>query len=451
MRKTLEQKMCKRSLGYALFKNYIARPAFFLFYKKIDVVGVNEVPDEGPVIFTPNHQNALMDALAILFTKNRQIVFLARADIFKKPFIISILHFFRILPIFRKRDGGISAENNQETFDMILKVLESGNAVGIMPEGMHNKMKRLQMLQKGVFRLALQAQEKYGATPMIKIIPVGIEFTNTYKFRSSLIVNYGKAIEVSDFYNMYVENSAKAYKQMQDTLTEKIKEGMVDITNDQHYNEIERLRVLYLKRVIQKNGLDFGNAEHRLQMQQKIIAVLQEYAKSFPDEMNTLCIAVEDYFTIIEKNNQRDWVIERQPYSFVCLLWGCILALIGFPFWILGMLFNYLPYKMSALASSKVKDPQFITSVQYVASLAIFPLYYLIAIVLLVLFIPCFWGKLIMPMLMFPLGLFAFKYYILMKKLCARFRFCWGNKKEFKKAIELRKTIFEKMDYVFEI
>jgi 1-acyl-sn-glycerol-3-phosphate acyltransferase len=158
MGKTLEQKLCTRSLGYAFVRNFFVRPALYLFYRKVDVIGAKDVPNEGSVIFTPNHQNALMDALSVICTKNRQPVFVARADIFKKPFIIAILHFLRILPIFRKRDGGNSSDNNQETFDLIMTVLKNRQAVGIMPEGNHNDIKRLRMLQKGIFRMAMQAQ-----------------------------------------------------------------------------------------------------------------------------------------------------------------------------------------------------------------------------------------------------------------------------------------------------
>ena len=129
----------------------------------------------------------------------------------------------------------------------------------------------------------------------------------------------------------------------------------------------------------------------------------------------------------------------------------CMLTLWGAPFWILGLLFNYLPYKLSAFASRKVEDPQFISSVQFVAGLALFPIYYLIMIVLLLMFIPCTWVAIAMIALMIPLGLFAFRYYISMKKLCARFRF-WLRKcrktPELLEAIELRKNIFEKMEKI---
>ena len=451
MAKTLAQKMCHRSLGYAAFRNIMVRPALYLFYRKIDVIGAETVPDTGPVIFTPNHQNALMDALAILCTKDRQPVFVARADIFQKPLIIAALHFLRILPIYRRRDGGSSSDNNQETFDIILKVLQSGQSVGIMPEGVHNKIKRLRMLQKGVFRLAMQAQEKHGNAPMVKIVPVGIEYTSTDKFRSDVMVKYGKAIDVSGFYDCYAENPARAFKQMQDALMEKMREEMIDIAGDRYYNEIERLRVLYQRKAVQRLGLDYRKAEHRLQTQQKIIATLQNYEQTNPDEMSALCLTVRNYSDVIQKQNMDDWVIEGQPCSLAGLLGRSLLLLAGIPLWILGVLFNYLPYKLSSSASRKVKDPQFVSSVQFVAGLALFPLCHLIMAVLLAVFIPCIWGKIVMPLLMIPLGIFSWMYVLWMKNLGAMFRFWWAKHKktpEILEAIGLRKNISEKMERI---
>ena len=452
MTKTLEQKLCNHSLGYAFVRNVFVRPALYFYYRKIDVIGAKDVPDSGPVIFTPNHQNALMDALAILCTKNRQPVFVARADIFQKPLIIAVLNFLRILPVYRKRDGGNSSDNNMETFDLILKVLHSQQAVGIMPEGTHNEIKRLRMLQKGVFRMAMQAQEKYGSSPAVKIVPVGIEYTSTHKLRSDVIVRYGKAIELSDFYGLYAENPARAFKQMQNTLMEKMREGMIDISSEQYYREIENLRTLYQKRAVQRLGLDSRNAGHRLQAQQKTIAALQQYELTNPDEMSALCHEVGNYLAIIKKHNLSDWMIERQPYSLAGLLGRSILAIFGIPFWIAGMIFNYLPYKLSAFASRKVKDPQFVSSVQYVAGLVLYPICHFIAIVLLVIFVPCIWGKFIMSALLLPLGVFAYQYYISIKKLGARFRFWFAGKNknaDLLEAIELRKSIFGKMERVF--
>ena len=74
----------KFSLGYALVKAVTGFWHNNFFYRKIIVLGLENINPGDHLIFAPNHQNALMDALAVLFTHKGQPVFLARADIFKK-------------------------------------------------------------------------------------------------------------------------------------------------------------------------------------------------------------------------------------------------------------------------------------------------------------------------------------------------------------------------------
>ena len=59
-----------------------------------------------------------MDPLAVMFSINKQIVFLARADIFKNKIAAKFLHFLKILPVFRIRDGKENLNNNDLTFDV---------------------------------------------------------------------------------------------------------------------------------------------------------------------------------------------------------------------------------------------------------------------------------------------------------------------------------------------
>ena len=58
------------------------------YYRRVIVVGRENINPDDYLIFAPNHQNALMDALAVLFTLKRPLIFLARADIFKRKLMI---------------------------------------------------------------------------------------------------------------------------------------------------------------------------------------------------------------------------------------------------------------------------------------------------------------------------------------------------------------------------
>jgi 1-acyl-sn-glycerol-3-phosphate acyltransferase len=52
------------SLGYWFLKQYV-RFASWLIHKKTLVVGKENIPKDKPLIFAPNHQNALSDPMAV--------------------------------------------------------------------------------------------------------------------------------------------------------------------------------------------------------------------------------------------------------------------------------------------------------------------------------------------------------------------------------------------------
>ena len=105
------------------------------YYRKFTVLNRHVLPRKQPVIFAANHQNAFMDPLAIIFAARRQIVFMARADIFKKKWIARLLYFIKILPVYRIRDGFFSVDQNKEVFKEITAVLSAGKPAALFPEG----------------------------------------------------------------------------------------------------------------------------------------------------------------------------------------------------------------------------------------------------------------------------------------------------------------------------
>ena len=50
-------------------------------YRRIQYVGKENIPTDGACIFSPNHSNALCDAMAILTINSSRKVFVARADV----------------------------------------------------------------------------------------------------------------------------------------------------------------------------------------------------------------------------------------------------------------------------------------------------------------------------------------------------------------------------------
>ena len=146
--------------SFNLVKKYV-RFTFKRFYSEFIVIGKENIPTDVPVIFAPNHNSALMDALAIHVAAPHDlpIVFLARADIFNNKIAAKILRFCKMIPAFRMRDGVENLEKNNETFIRCVEVLDHNKALGIMPEGNQGEQRKLRPLLKGIFRIAFVGQQ----------------------------------------------------------------------------------------------------------------------------------------------------------------------------------------------------------------------------------------------------------------------------------------------------
>jgi len=130
------QDVYKRNFFYYMIYPYV-KAFFFKFYGKVEVHGLENIPRNEPVIFAPNHQNALMDALILLFSAPQDIVFLARADIFNNRALAFFLNSMKMLPVFRQRDGASELGKNVDIFGISVDVLQNRHFLCVMPEGNH--------------------------------------------------------------------------------------------------------------------------------------------------------------------------------------------------------------------------------------------------------------------------------------------------------------------------
>jgi 1-acyl-sn-glycerol-3-phosphate acyltransferase len=57
----------KKSVGYWMLRLYV-NFAYWLFHRKIIIVGKENIPKNKPVIYAPNHPNALNDDLGVIYS-----------------------------------------------------------------------------------------------------------------------------------------------------------------------------------------------------------------------------------------------------------------------------------------------------------------------------------------------------------------------------------------------
>lgn len=219
-------------LWYNALRLYV-KCGLYYYFKKITIHGIDNIPS-GPVIFVVNHQNALLDALMIACFNPHTTYFLTRADLFKKPFVRWLLTTFKMLPIYRVRDGWQSLGENQKTFDACSEVLIRNEAVAIFPEGNHGHQRRIRQLSKGFTRLPFEALQKYPHLK-INIVPVGLNFSVHQSFRSSVSIYYGTPILANDYFKEPLPSEAL---RLRNDISECLKKLTTHVEDVERYDEI---------------------------------------------------------------------------------------------------------------------------------------------------------------------------------------------------------------------
>ncbi len=131
---------------------------FFLVYFRLDRIGREHVPTDGPVIFASNHRSFL-DPFIIDAMSRRPLYYVAKKELFLRRWQGWILNALGAFPV----DRGSSDE---EMLTSARAILERGESIVIFPEGTRIRPGALGRPRRGVGRLALET----GA----QVVPVAV-------------------------------------------------------------------------------------------------------------------------------------------------------------------------------------------------------------------------------------------------------------------------------------
>lgn len=167
-----------------------------IFFRRVSIAGLENIPRGAPVIFAPNHPNSLVDPLFLLAFAPREVVFLAKEPLFRMPIIGRLVRWAGAIPVFRKQDNA-DMSRNRETFTRVHQLLARGGAVALFPEGVSHNDPQLRPFKTGAARMALGATAMGPADRPVQIVPTGLYYTAKTTFRSSALVYFGTPITVS--------------------------------------------------------------------------------------------------------------------------------------------------------------------------------------------------------------------------------------------------------------
>jgi glycerol-3-phosphate O-acyltransferase / dihydroxyacetone phosphate acyltransferase len=317
----------------------LARVLLSVFYRRVEIVGLDRLPARGPLVVVANHHNALVDGVVLLAAIPRRLVPVAKAPLFRHPVAGPLLRLVGAIPVHRRQDGagGGGPARNVEMFQSAITTLRRGGAILIFPEGVSQPEPTLMPLRTGVARMVLGAEQ---AT----ILPVGLIFDRPATFRDgSALVMIGKPVPTASSLARFAQDPEGAVRDLTDRVAEALRRLIVEA------NDRETLRLLAMAEALWRDtpGEASAAAEKALWMQQTLRAARYLAARE-PDRVETLRRTLAQYAEDIETAGVP---AESYPVGAVlrhALREGLPLVL-GFPLALWGMLNHLVPYQLTAL------------------------------------------------------------------------------------------------------
>lgn len=194
-----------------------------VFLRRCDVTGRDRLVEGKPTIIAANHSNGLADPIMMVSRLPGLPRFLAASYLWKIPPARFLFWLADAVPVYRRRDGSDTAEN-QSTFRACNDVLAEGAHIMIFPEGEVHREPSMLPLKTGAARIALGAAGSGVGVRDVTIVPVGLVYDDKGRFRSQGAIHVGKPIAVDPWVERYEADEQETVRALTELLAERLRD-----------------------------------------------------------------------------------------------------------------------------------------------------------------------------------------------------------------------------------
>jgi glycerol-3-phosphate O-acyltransferase/dihydroxyacetone phosphate acyltransferase len=353
----------------------LARFLVWLFYRRVEVAGLERVPLAGPLIVAASHQQGLMDGILLAAALPRRLRPIAKAPLFRYPAIGQLARLSGAIPVHRRQDEGGGSVDNQAMFGAARQALERGEALLIFPEGVSQAEPVLMPLRTGTARLLLGADRDRGGRAATTLLPVGLMFHEPGTFRvGSALLLVGHPVPTCDLQALPPGESGTAVRQLTERLGGALQRLIVE-ARDRH-----TLELIHAAEAIWREEMPDAAREgkDRAVWRQRAARAHAYLVSAEPARIGALRGRLERYAKDLELAGLTNQDLSQGYGAFAVLRYalreGLALA-IGLPLALWGLVNHIVPYQATALVVRALKpEPDVLATHKVAIGFLLFPL-----------------------------------------------------------------------------
>jgi hypothetical protein len=312
----------------------------------------------------------------------------------------------------RDRDKGADLRQNLRSLQRCQKILADSGSLCIFPEGISHSDSSLREFKTGAARIALDHVIKKGNPGRLKIVPVGLLYTEKDRFRSSVWVRFGIPIDAGDWRRDHPAGGPAE-------LTDEIRRSVASLTLNYPSRRVSTI-LSWAGEIAATNGQmprPLGAAPQPVASWFRLMSRLRtgydELSKTQPEAVAELARRIRRYRVELKRRGiaPHEVYLPLHPgRAFLFLIRELELALVGAPLAAFGAANHIVPYHMVKWLAKKLSTDKdhWATNVVY-PSLLVFPICYFLQLTAAWCLLPPWWAAMYSVLLPFT-GYYALLY-----------------------------------------
>lgn len=357
-----------------------------IFFRSITIHNKKLIPEKGPLLVLANHPSTFLDPIVIATLLDRKVFFLAKGELFKSGFAKWFLPKLNMIPVYRKQDDPSQMSKNQDTFKKCFEHLEKGGAILMFPEGISITERKLRPIKTGAARIVMGAEANNDFKLSSNIVTIGLNYVNPHRFNKDLFINIDSPIHIADYKNEYEKDGFRAVEMLTEEIRIKLEKLIIAIEDENTDQLVKNVETLYKYKLGKDSGISKDDQAGDFVMTKNIMESVHYFTVHQPERVKVLKSRIDEYFSKLDTLGIKDIDIARNQKNksfFGSNLLALITIIVGFPFYLYGLINNYLPFQIPAIIAEKmIKAKEYRGPIAMVGGMFTFIIFYTLQIFL---------------------------------------------------------------------